>query len=94
MCYGMNTAFTAGNTKVLQIKYIQCTIYLFVSLVMTPQLMEDGSEFLINEDEEGWIVSIDNSVVIFMSILSGVLQTKYGPMKVIDYVHFPLQFIY
>ena len=60
---------------------------------MTPQLMEDGSEFLINEDEEGWIVSIDNSIVIFMSILSGVLQTKYGPMKVIDYVHFPLQFI-
>ena len=60
---------------------------------MTPQLMEDGSEFLINEDEEGWIVSIDNSIVIFMSILSGVLQTKYGPMKVIHYVHFLLQFI-
>ena len=52
---------------------------------MTPQLMEDGSEILINEDEEGWIVSIDNSVVIFMSILSGFLQTKYGPMKVMQY---------
>ena len=50
---------------------------------MTPQLMEYGSEFLIKEDEEGWIVAIDNSIVIPMSIISGVLQTKYGPMKVI-----------
>ena len=57
--------------------------YIFIVLVMTPQLMEYGSEFLIKEDEEGWIVAIDNSIVIPMSIISGVLQTKYGPMKVI-----------
>lgn len=50
--------------------------------VMTPQLMENGSEFAISEDEEGWIVSIDNVIVPIMSIVSGFLQTKYGPMKV------------
>ena len=50
--------------------------------VMTPQLMEVGSEFQISEDEEGWIVSMDNSIVLIMSVLSGILQTKFGPMKV------------
>ena len=81
---------TRSQTEVMVESYIispfrhhpACT---FLLKVMTPQLMEDGSEFLINEDEEGWIVSIDNSVVIFMSILSGFLQTKYGPMKVMQY---------
>ena len=52
--------------------------------VMTPQLMENQTEFSISEDEESWIVSIDNFIVLFMSILSGVLQTKYGPMRILQ----------
>ena len=50
--------------------------------VMTPQLMENGKEFFITENQEGWIVSIDNIIVPCMSILSGILQTKFGPAKV------------
>ena len=50
--------------------------------IMTPQLRENCSEFSITENEESWIVSIENTVVPFVSILSGVLQMKYGPMKV------------
>ena len=28
------------------------------SAVITPQLMENNTEFQINEDQEGWIVSV------------------------------------
>lgn len=52
--------------------------------IMTPQLMDDKAEFLINEDQESWIVSIDNAIVLFVSILSGILQTRIGPLKVQD----------
>ena len=52
--------------------------------IMTPQLMENQTEFSISEDEESWIVCIDNFIVLFMSIWSGVLQTKYGPMKMLQ----------
>ena len=52
--------------------------------IMTPQLMENQTEFSISEDEESWIVSIDNFIVLFMSILSGVLQTKYGPARILQ----------
>ena len=55
------------------------------SAVITPQLMENNTEFQINEDQEGWIVSIDNFIVPCISILSGILQTKYGPAKVVFY---------
>ena len=54
-----------------------------LTAVMTPQLMDNRTEFEINESEEGWIVSIDNIVVVIMSIFSGILQTQYGPMKVV-----------
>ena len=50
--------------------------------VMTPQLMENVTEFKINEEQEGWIVSVDNIIVPCMSILSGILQTRYGPAMV------------
>ena len=50
--------------------------------VMIPQLMENKTEFAITEDQEGWIVSIDNIIVPCMSILSGILQAKFGPAKV------------
>ena len=52
--------------------------------VMTPQLMENHKEFSISENEESWIVCIDNFIVLFMSILSGVLQAKYGPMRMLQ----------
>ena len=44
--------------------------------------MENGTEFEITEDQEGWIVSIDNVVIPFISILSGILQTNFGPALV------------
>ena len=53
--------------------------------ILTPQLMENGTEFAISEDEEGWIVSIDNAIVPIMSFMSGYLQTRCGPMKVSPY---------
>ena len=54
-----------------------------LTAVMTPQLMDNRTEFEINESEEGWIVSIDNVVVVIISIFSGIFQTQYGPMKVV-----------
>ena len=57
--------------------------------VLTPQLMENQTEFSISEDEESWIVCIDNFIILFMSILSGVLQTKYGPMRVLQLTCLP-----
>ena len=50
--------------------------------ILTPQLMENGTEFEITEDQESWIVSIDYLIIPFMSILSGILQTKFGPALV------------
>ena len=55
---------------------------LALTSVMTPQLMDDMAEFRINEDEEGWIVSIDNVVLLIVSLLNGIFQTKFGPMRV------------
>jgi hypothetical protein len=50
--------------------------------ILTPQLMEAGSEFFINEDEESWIVSLDNLATPIICILSGCLQQVIGPKKV------------
>ena len=57
-----------------------------LTAVMTPQLMENITEFEINDSQEGWIVSIDNVMVVIMSFFSGILQTQYGPMRV-NYVN-------
>ena len=46
-----------------------------LTAVMTPQLMDDKAEFNINENQEGWIVSIDNVTLLIMCILNGTFQT-------------------
>ena len=53
-----------------------------LTAVMTPQLMDDEAEFKINENQEGWIVSIDNVTLLIMCILNGTFQTKFGPNRV------------
>ena len=44
--------------------------------------MDDKAEFKINENQEGWIVSIDNVTLLIMCILNGTFQTKFGPNRV------------
>ena len=51
--------------------------------ILTPQLRENCSEFSITSDQESWIVSIDNLATPLICILSGFLQQKFGPQRVI-----------
>jgi len=46
--------------------------------ILTPQLREDCSEFSISEDQESWIVSLDNLFTPLICILSGPVQQKWG----------------
>ena len=50
--------------------------------ILTPQLRENCSEFPITEEEESWIVSIDNLATPLICILSGFLQQTFGPLRV------------
>ena len=50
--------------------------------ILTPQLRENCSEFPIDQEQESWIVSIDNLATPFICILSGFLQQKFGPLRV------------
>ena len=66
--------------------------------ILTPQLMETGSEFEITEDQESWIVSMDNFIIPFMSILSGNLQTNFGPalvgiLEISTHINFELNLV-
>lgn len=51
--------------------------------ILTPQLREPCSEFPITDDQESWIVSMDNLVTPIVCVLSGFLQQKFGPAKVL-----------
>lgn len=57
--------------------------------ILTPQLRETCSEFPITIEEESWIVSIDNLVTPFICILSGFLQQKCGPLRILMFACFP-----
>lgn len=72
----------------LQMSYGMNTAF---TAIMTPQLNENITEFKITEDEESWIVSIDNTIIPFMSILSGMLQTQFGPARVSFRILYTLQ---
>ena len=61
-----------------------------LTAVMTPQLMDDKAEFKINENQEGWIVGIDNVTLLIMCILNGTFQTKFGPNRVKIKIYSPL----
>ena len=51
--------------------------------IMITQLREiHHREFKINDDQESWIVSIEYIAVPFVSIPSGMLQSRFGPNKV------------
>ena len=67
----------------LQICYGMNTGY---PAILTPQLRENRSEFPISEEEESWIVSIDNLATPLICILSGYLQQTFGPLRVFHFV--------
>eukprot|EP00095_Tigriopus_kingsejongensis_P009111 maker-scaffold150_size309978-snap-gene-2.13 protein:Tk09111 transcript:maker-scaffold150_size309978-snap-gene-2.13-mRNA-1 annotation:"sugar transporter 12" len=47
--------------------------------ILTPQLRENCSEFSINDNQESWIVSLDNVATPIVCLFSGILQQKFGP---------------
>ncbi len=51
--------------------------------------MEDDSEFTISPDQESWIVSLDNLATPVICIVSGCLQQKFGPRRVLLFSCFP-----
>lgn len=57
--------------------------------ILTPQLAEEGSEFQITPDQESWIVSIDNLATPLVCVLSGFLQQRFGPLRVLMFACFP-----
>jgi len=57
--------------------------------ILTPQLRENCSEFPIDQEQESWIVSIDNLATPFICILSGFLQQKFGPLRVLMFACLP-----
>ena len=57
--------------------------------ILTPQLRENCSEFPISLDQESWIVSIDNLATPVICILSGFLQQKYGPLRILMFACLP-----
>jgi len=57
--------------------------------ILNPQLGEPCSEFQISEDQESWIVSLDNLLTPIICISSGFLQHKLGPLKVLMFSCLP-----
>ena len=70
----------------LQVSYGMNTGY---PAIVTPQLEEACSEFEISSDQESWIVSLDNFATPLICILSGFLQQRFGPLKVLTFACFP-----
>ena len=52
--------------------------------ITTPQLTMDYAQFPIYDDQESWIVSIDNLVTPGVCIVSGYLQHKFGPKLILN----------
>ena len=50
--------------------------------ILIPEIRTLISQKNFLDQQPYWIVSIDNIIVPCMSILSGILQTKFGPAKV------------
>jgi len=57
--------------------------------VITPQLSEPCSEFVIDTEQESWIVSLDNLLAPFICITSGFLQQKFGPLRLLMFSCIP-----
>jgi len=57
--------------------------------ILTPQLGEPCSEFSISMDQESWIVSLDNILTPLICITSGLLQHKFGPLRVLMFSCLP-----
>ncbi|TRY81048.1 hypothetical protein TCAL_10367 [Tigriopus californicus] len=51
--------------------------------ILTPQLREPCSEFMITENQESWIVSLDNVATPLICLCSGILQQRYGPKYIL-----------
>lgn len=51
--------------------------------ILTPQLREPCSEFRITENQESWIVSLDNVATPLICLCSGILQQRYGPKYIL-----------
>ena len=52
--------------------------------ITTPQLTMDYAQFPIYDDQESWIVNIDNLVTPGVCIVSGYLQHKFGPKLILN----------
>jgi len=57
--------------------------------ILTPQLGEPCAEFSITPDQESWIVSLDNVLTPLVCITSGILQQKFGPLRVLMFSCLP-----
>jgi len=57
--------------------------------ILTPQLGEPCAEFSITPDQESWIVSLDNVLTPLVCITSGLLQQKFGPLRVLMFSCLP-----
>jgi len=57
--------------------------------ILTPQLGEPCAEFAITPDQESWIVSLDNVLTPLVCITSGILQQKFGPLRVLMFSCLP-----
>jgi len=57
--------------------------------ILTPQLYGSCSEFLVSLDQLSWIVSLDNILTPIICIMSGLLQQKYGPLRVLQFSCLP-----
>lgn len=68
--------FAISPVYMLQLNYGMSSGY---PAITTPQLTMDCALFPITDDEESWIVSLENVISPFVCILSGFLQQKIGP---------------
>jgi len=57
--------------------------------ILTPQLYGHCSEFHISLDQLSWIVSLDNILTPMICIMSGFLQQKLGPLRVLQFSCLP-----
>jgi len=57
--------------------------------ILTPQLWGDCAEFDISLDQLSWIVSLDNILTPLICIVSGFLQQKFGPLRLLMFSCLP-----